>query len=429
MNNPENVMSFQTEGTSAASLIDVLETMLIRLPQSQEESAERLANALLIREGLAELGLDAESLVRYAMSAHVALTLLAAVLIRPMMNPDGVDTLPIEVQRWREILHIPHDVASTGIELEDSEAVRDALQAQLMRLRPIIVHWVEGASYEDIALLTPPTVEALGAYQLASRPSTDVVSAYTWILQRSTSDDLEHWSNASLFHEFRLQEGETNLHFSSELLEGEGQDPTALHYEIARRAASLDPGSFDNYDPLIWQLQEQAQTFLRQNRHAEASALFEFYHRLHPDSLQALNNLAFCKLPVDPGGSLHHLQKADRAGYVPRIINVYNQCCCLSMLSREGEALERAEYYWQREYEAEKNSGLLWNRTDAGWELHNEQDPRLALADLAQGIAESIGRFDRGLKWQQRAEALRSAWSSIEEANAEPAGEYRGEGI
>lgn len=426
MDNPEDVTHMESEGSSAASLIDVLETLVARLPESRDEADERLASALLIRDGLALYGLDAESLVRYAMSGHVAVTLITAILIRPM-NPSEDEAYPLDVHRWRELLHVPHDAILSGVELQDAESVREALQAQVTRLRPIIVHWVESAPYEDIALLTPPTVEALGAYQLASRPSPDVVAAYTWILQRSTSDELSHWTNASLFHEFRLQEGETNLHFSSAVLEEGGQDPAALNYEIARRAASPDPGSFDNYDPLIWQLQEQAQTFLRQNRHAEASALFEFYFRLHPASLHALNNLAFCKLPVDPGGALHHLQKADRAGYTPRIINVYNQCCCLSMLSREGEALDRAEYYWQREYEADKNSGVLWNQSVTGWDLYNEQDPKLALANLAQDIAVSIGRSDRALKWQQRAEELRSAWSTSEKANEYTAEEPRKE--
>lgn len=418
MDSPEDGTNSDSQRSSAAQLIGVLEAMLLRLPESPSELNERLDSALLIRDGLAEFDLDAESLVRYAMSGHVALTLIAAILIRPIASVGSPDSTPINIQRWRELLHVPRDLPSSGLELSVSDQTRDGLQAQLTRMRPIIVRWVECAPYEEIVVLAPPSETALSAYQLAAKPETDVVAAYTWILQRSTSDEPRHWANASLFHEFRFQEGETRLDFNAVLLRDGSMEPQALHYEIARRAASPDPEPTDSYDPLVWQLQEQAQTFLRQNRYAEAGALFEFYHRLHPESPQALNNLAFCKMPIDPAGSLQYLQEAARVGYSPLTINVYNQCCCLSMLSREGEALDRAEYYWQRQYEENNVGGLLWSRNGEVWELYREQDPRLALAQLAQDIAESIGRSDRELVWQQRGATLRSVWTAAGETYA-----------
>jgi hypothetical protein len=397
------------------NLVGALDALLVRLPQSLEEASERKRSILLACAGLNEKGLEAESLIRYSMSGHISVSLIAAILIDTIV--DGGDTPIIDAVRWREALQIPLKFGTPLEQNDDGTVPHEASQEffkEFHRIRPILRRWVENASFANVLDLAPPTQDELAAFGLEADPDTDVVDGYIWILQRSTQpDDPQHWSNASLFAEFRWLEGQGSPPFADSALSERGPIPSALHYEIAKRAANPPEGDPDEFDPLLWQIQDQAQTLLRRGQYAEASALFEFYYRLHPESKQALNNLAFCKLPIDPSSSLHHLKRAEKAGFTPLVINIYNQCCCLMMLSREGEALDRAEHYWQRERDGEKAAGYLWRQSNNGpLEFYSEPDALLAIAKLAKGLAQELGLTGRVEKWNERIEEIISAWST-----------------
>lgn len=413
------------------NLVGFLDSLLVRLPQTQEEAKQRRESINLACEGLNELGLDAESLVRYSMSNHVGVSLISAILIEPI-ETNAHSAPPVDTVRWREILQIPTRFGSNEAAEDEglpSAEARSRFLEEYQRIRPRIRRWVEYAPFADLIDLNPPTEESLAEITLEAEPDAEVVAAYVWILERATQpQNVEHWSNASLVAEFKWLEGEGGAPFGETILREQGAVPTALHYEIAKRTANPPESDTDQYDPLLWQIQEQAQTLLRQLRYAEASALFEFYYRLHPESKQALNNLAFCKLPIDPSSSLHHLKRAEKAGFTPLIINIYNQCCCLVMLSREGEALDRAEHYWQRQRVPEKIGGYLWRQTDEEkLEFYSEPDAQLALARLAQQVAQTLDLSERVDRWRARAEEIEMVWTAVASTSSESVPTERGE--
>jgi hypothetical protein len=192
-----------------------------------------------------------------------------------------------------------------------------------------------------------------------------------------------------------------------------------VDHEIARRAAYAADEPVAAADPLVWQMQDQALKLLVQEKPEEAAALFAFYLDLHPDNIIARNNLGFCKMPTSPESALHHLRRAEKGGYASKAINVFNQCCCMTMLSREGEALDRAEYYWQREFQQDHLGGYLWAHSATGWALTSEQNPNLGLARMALDIATALGRNDRARMWSQRVDEIVSAWSADDDVESD----------
>jgi hypothetical protein len=179
-----------------------------------------------------------------------------------------------------------------------------------------------------------------------------------------------------------------------------------LNEEIAYRAVCGEPAMSNEAEALFWALQDTAVDFLGKHRYEEAAALFEFHWRQYPEDTRAINNLGFCKVPSDPAEALILLQRADAAGFEHKLINVYNQCCCFVALNRSGEALDRAEAYWQRERDPDGiQSGYIWKEGKKGWSLSSHNGIEVALAELAAQIAADIGRTERATRWSERAES------------------------
>lgn len=279
--------------------------------------------------------------------------------------------------------------------------------------------WVIYAPLDDILLFVPPTTEALNEYVLESHERTEFSLPYLWLNLRSTQDDLERWPTEVLHLEFRWRNDLQPSPFPDQALDYEGPDTAMLNEQIAFRAASDVGASSAEDDELFWQLQDTAVSFLKRDRHKEAAALFEFHSRLHPDDPRTLNNLGFCKLPMDASASLDLLKRAESAGYSPLLINVYNQCCCLVRLNRLPEALDRGEYFWQRELDPDDvRSGYIWVEHAGEWALISNAAVDLALAQLMAQIAVVLGRADRAARWESRAETIRAEPDEVEVSSA-----------
>lgn len=378
-------------GGPTRTLIRALEKALLTVPVDTEDLEARASVVRQVISALAKIGVDGESLLRYGMAPRAALPLLIGLV-------SGGDSSPIDLEVWRALLRVDPAV----LDAEPEDAARE-----LFASIHSVDSWVISAPLDDILLFVPPTTDALNEYVLGNHERSEFALPYVWLNLRSTQDDLERWPTEVLHLEFRWRNDLQRSPFPDSALDYEGPDTAMLNEQIAFRAASDAGSSSAGDDELFWQLQDTAVSFLKRDRHQEAAALFEFHGRLHPDDPRTLNNLGFCKLPTDASASLDLLQRAESAGYSPLLINVYNQCCCLVRLNRLPEALDRGEYFWQRELDPDDiRSGYIWVEHGGEWALMSNAAVDLALAQLMAQISAVLGRADRAARWESRAEAL-----------------------
>lgn len=228
-----------------------------------------------------------------------------------------------------------------------------------------------------------PTREQLHEYQLVDRKYFDNGEHYVWLCYRAVEEDLTRWPDSALFLEYRWRNELEPSHFPEHVLTEEGPDSNLLNEQIAFRAATEKMTNISKADEsaeLLWQLQDTAVSFLGKSRAREAAALFEFHTKRYPGDARGLNNWGFCKIPLDPGSALALLQQAEHLGFDDKLVNVYNQICCLVRLNRIGEALDRAESYWQRELEDDLGGfqhpgGWVWIASEGElWAVSNFVD-------------------------------------------------------
>jgi hypothetical protein len=304
----------------------------------------------------------------------------------------------VDLAAWRAVLSIQAAVLDT-----DPDTAAEGLVASIHR----IDSWVVAAPLAHVLSFAAPSAGSLSRYVIDNQSRTAISLPYIWLWLRCTQEDLMRWPTEALHLEYRWQNDLEEAPFPAPVLAHDGPDSTVLNEQIAFRASTSSDASDDIEDSLFWQLQETAVSFLSRERYDEASALFEFHSRHHPKDPRSLNNLGFCKLPVDPATSLDLLERAESAGYSPLLINVYNQCCCLIRLNRLADALDRAEFFWQRESEPDQiRSGYIWVEQADGWDLVAHDLIDEALARLMIDTAQALGRDDRADRWASRATAI-----------------------
>jgi hypothetical protein len=382
------------------ALVQILDLLLTTFPRTAEDADRRRAGITKAVDQLSQVGVDGESLIRYGMAQRASLGVFIAVASQDARSMN----VYIDAAIWRDVLKVAPP-SKDVLELTDEDI--DALAASYVHLPTILDRWVRNAPFQDIIDFTAPSADALSLYALAAGANDDVAAGYRWLWERSTVDSLDQWSFESLLLEYRWQNRLGVRMFRDEALQSEGPDSALLNEQIAFRTAVPRESAESDDDALFWRLQSQAVRFLVDERFTEAAALFEFHHRLYPRDARAINNLGFCHLPRDPAQALHYLQRAERAGYIPTAFNVYNQCCCLHSLGRSGEALDRAEAYWQRQRDDSAQVGYLWVRSSSGWVLKPDLNPQEELVSLALEIADGLGRNDRAEKWSARLAGLR----------------------
>ena len=376
-------------------IIMMLDQVLAGSPTTQEEAAERVEAVRKLSELLSRVGIDAESLIRYGMPHRAAFAVYLAMITSGSPSP------LLDVRRWRSLLRVPSSESDSE---DDQGQIRRAPKEGVDHIPLLLNRWVENARLADILSWTPPTDEEWADISLEPAPSDDVTDPYLWLWQRNTLNDLDRWLTTSLHMEYRWQNRHDVGLFSDEALAGAGPATQLLNAVIAKRA--VDPRT-RNDDAMFWALQDAAVRYLQQEKYAEAVTLFEFHRQRFPEDSRAMNNLGFCTMPIDPSRALHWLQKAVHFGYVDIAINVYNQCCCLERLNRAGEALDKAESYWQRQRVPPVDTGFLWVPDADGWVLQGDGHPEEELAALAIRVSEALGLHDRTVRWQERLDSLR----------------------
>lgn len=357
------------------------------IPEDLDGVAMRRAIIEKATTELGRLGVDGDAFARYGMTARVLFPLLVSL-------GGGAPSEPMNGEGWRSLLELPKP---------GEPDFSTKFDAAWQRIFGDLEAWAFNAPLGEVLDFSPPTRARMGKYRLTQRPRPDVLEPYQWLWQRSVGTDVERWTDASLHLEFRWRHRVGPPPFPSVVLSHPGPDLTSLHEHIAGRAVLGESDNAYAGEVLFWQLQETAVDFLVKGKHDEAWALFHFYFRQKPDDPRVLNNLGFCRVPTDPEVALDWLEQASAGGYEFPSINVHNQCCCLVALNRLGDALMRAEAYWQRERrEPSIDAAYIWRFENSDWTLDAGQRPEAALVELSIDVARRLGRTDRVVKWEQR---------------------------
>ena len=390
--------------SSLATLIETLQDQLVVVPLDPVTKDRRAKSARLLLEGIDAYGVDSASLLRHGMKIPAVTPVL--VLLLSNLLPSGQQPELFDGETWAERLAVP--ISPLDPIIEEDGRFSFQLAGDTAGIARLLERWVERADIAEIIDLVPPGPNFFAALDPPSLPQ-EVMDPYKWLAVRHSGRGFETWDLASLRLEFLAREQEWHPPFSSQLeypIAAEEDD--GLLREMARRLAGSEAAEAGPGRELLAQLQRQAIQFLAARRYREASALFEFYLRSYPSDVSAMNNMGFCLIPIDTEVALHHLAESASRGFDPLTVNIYNQCCCLRDLGRSGEALELAEYHWQRGLVSRPIAGTLWKRSLDGWELYQESDCAAALASLAVELAGLANRTDRIQRWMERSEKNRS---------------------
>jgi hypothetical protein len=357
----------------------------------------------LIRQTMAELtsaGVDAESLVRFGMQLRITGALVTLFLLETGNAADAAEAIATaNLSRWRELLKLDDPVSFAPEGIKSREDLVRVSREHFTRARDPLRRWVEAGPIDEVLSLIAPSAEAFEEALGSTEAADEVRDRYRWAADRLVEGDFQRWQTSSLHLEHKWSEGKIPMLFVEGLFRAKVIDKPGLLAEIARRAVEDVNGGEGTQ--LLYQLQEQAKSFLKQGRHAEASALFSFYASYHEDEASAHNNFGFCLIPADPESALESLERARVRGFHRAGILAYNRACCMFLLSREGEALDLLEYYWQRERETNPDQATLWRPTAEAWEIYEELDIRVAVARLGEVIAAKIAP-DRVPTWRGR---------------------------
>jgi hypothetical protein len=368
------------------------------LAHTRSDQAERHAAILRVCKALSRTGLDADSLVRFGMQSVVISPLVSWLMLEPLLGEPPEDRPVLDFPAWRNLLgHCAVTVDEQNGQLQLPPEGLSTLSQAIAALK----RWVEEAPFSDIINAVPPSEKSFTEIESRPRSASELSEKYSWVYERLAVTDIEQWAETSLHNELRWILHLIPPPVPSAIMEIVSYEERELNRLIARRVVSLKVRN-ELWDPLLQPLQEQASTFLQQQRFREAGALFEFYERQNPDHPGAKNNRGFCLIPESPEEALHHLKASERAGYSPRSIAVYNSCCCHWSMNQENKILDLSEYYWQRELESEPAPGTLWRLDDGNWHLYREPDARLAIARLAREAAVKLGQTSRVKVWDSR---------------------------
>lgn len=411
----------ELEDGSLGKLIERLGQTLSRPPLNEDERRARAIEARLLMSGIEEAGVDATALLRLGMADTAWLPIFVLLIVTPESERVASE-LPIDYDGWLKALSMPE------LPFTDPEAAAEAIpegdlevgSAELIdfvtsgpiadftrRVVAILPRWVLLAGIDDILLMEPPSVAALSVVD-GGTASEQAVEEYRWLWERFGREGFDQWADSSLRLEFMWREEQWSPPFPiDELVVDRSSDPS-LHLELARR--SVRGGTDDGELLLRARLQQQALGFLQQQRFTEAAALFEFYLHQAPTDEVARNNLGFCLMPHRPELALHHLQRVNLRASGMATLVVHNVCTALAVLGRDAEALDRAEYHWQRERQPKTSTAYLWRENEDGLELFFANDSGVAFAELGLRLAERVEVADRIARWSERVvEASRSS--------------------
>lgn len=398
----------------ARDLLQAAQTLLERPPRPTETWADRVASVRTIASELDVHGVDGLSLIRFGMQELFVAPVLGSVAFSVVLESRGEDpheaTQPIDVAGWR---------ASLGLN-QGSRRSSEDLGEMLRHAGSMIEGWAAFAPVDTLVRLAPVPREQLAAWataiDAATRAAADV---YRWLVERSLGGELDRWSTPSLKLEYRYSvKGEAPTAPESFLATAR-MNPDALAHALAARILREETEhELSEWVALLAAVQKQAKMLLRQGRCAEAAALFDFLIGRHPSDPALRNNLAFCLLTSKPAEAMEHLRDAQRMGFEPRSLLLYNRACCATTEAIRREVLFDANRYWVDDLEPAPVCAFIWKLIDGAFVPTDTFDVRIDLATAAIYLALELGELVRVPVWEARLAALQPAGeiaSAVEE--------------
>lgn len=390
---------------SPAFLLRLLRKTLVARP-SLGPGREPQHIAQRIMRQLEHLGIDGAPYVRYGMADLYASGILASVLVSYNPRKDG--GLPLDIEGWKSALAAP------SVEDPDDIDVTWAIESY-PRLQARSIY----GALDDVLSLQAPTRDEFNALDAIDPSEAELVRKYTWIVDRTAGVPLERWGRTALHFEYRWQEGKLPSPAPLAIMDSVRVNPNELRRVIAHDAvyAQIDEES-SHYWRLHNGMYHQAKSFLMQNRHAEASALYEYLIGQRPTDADAANNLGFCVLPLDRARAIDLFQRAKENGYDNAALLLYNRLCAERDSERIGSLLVEIEHYWTSALSENPHSCTIWIPQDDGtFHLEDTLDVRIDLAREVAIAYRGKGRFDRVSIWTDRLEQLNTSASPKPRSN------------
>lgn len=368
-------LSEQSTGTLLLGLRAALRQPLVDDPSRYERT-------LLIWSTLESRGLDVESVVRGGMLLYLAVS-IGSKAVAPALARDG--ELPSDMSSdFRELLAASAAdgwPALLDAAVGDYPTIEAALQAGASRPHPYLRKLAEeddelsAALGEDASLTFPliPHLAVVASFQFMGRiedwlsrlledgiealvradaPPKPVFDALPlgrssddfglWIFERLTITRPDLWSTSTLLLEWRHIQGEQFAGIPPRIV-AERQTDRQLVTDLALdRSARRHGRRAPLKDLSAGQFTESALRQLRRGNYQNAADIFEALTELRPADGDAINNLAFCRIPVDLESALAKLQEATRYPLTERGVNAANRALVLHLLRRNDDAEEVA---------------------------------------------------------------------------------------
>ncbi|RBQ21874.1 hypothetical protein DP939_04155 [Spongiactinospora rosea] len=355
---------------------------------------------------LSARGLDALSLARYGMRSEVAEIVIGILMIKAVYQGEtedlpGTEELPgVDIARWHAALGVPPLQPASPLPRGFTWLAYS--KEQIFPSISRIHRWIEAVPLDDLVSLAPPRNGELPS-SAGETADHGLIEHYTWAVDHFATTFYTEWRTKSLHLALRWLDGDAVPPCPDELMHDRPISRGEIEAEIAKRAVYGEPETGSSEPSLVHEMTRHADGLLRQGRHREAAAVFEFGTRHRPDDPTLRNNLGFCLIPEDPREALRHLQAAGDMGYKAPLTNAYNQMCCFAGIGRSRAALNVAESAWNLPVTHHTPGGHLWRRKDeGGWELFDCDDTRSSLAGLAASIAAEEGWGDEEATWRSR---------------------------
>jgi len=132
---------------------------------------------------------------------------------------------------------------------------------------------------------------------------------------------------------------------------------------------------------------EAAIDHLSDGRIQEAADIFAGLVELRPADGDALNNLGFCLLPLDPSGGLEELERASLYPQGNVVLNLANRALALHLVGRDQDALQLAREVMGSEHRGVGRAVMWKHDHDAGeLTLESEVDPVQYLGQLSSHL-------------------------------------------
>lgn len=239
-------------------------------------------------------------------------------------------------------LHEATKHVDLGMDLEPATTLPTRIRVDIRVLYAIstrftnrVEQWLNRILTDDldavIAWTAPPP-----AVFTALPPKSRLDETGTWIWDRFTKTSLETWATSSLLREWAgNDDGQLDRRVWLERACDSDVVAEMALAQLTKRSSRTLPAPKLSAESFV----DAALRHLKDDRPEEAAQIFQGLVDLDPTDGDALNNLGFCLLPIDPSRALDALQRSSLFPMSQRAVNAANRVLALLLVGREADAL------------------------------------------------------------------------------------------